>query len=174
MAAAILAFSGKYASCLVCLRLPAFKVLNLNLSLNLPQFAEWQHIQVKPHVDITDITRAKGKMAKDRYHHIVRKALEQEGWTITDDPLILETLKRDLEIDLGAERLIAAERGKEKIAIEIKSFLGLSQIHDFYKALGQFNYYSLALEEQEPDRTLFIYSAAIGFVHLGWHFPFGD
>ncbi len=95
-------------------------------------------------------------MAKDRYHHIVRKALEQEGWTITDDPLILETLKRDLEIDLGAERLIAAERGKEKIAIEIKSFLGLSQIHDFYKALGQFNYYSLALEEQEPGRTLFL------------------
>lgn len=95
-------------------------------------------------------------MAKDRYHHIVRKALEQEGWTITDDPLILETLKRDLEIDLGAERLIAAERGKEKVAIEIKSFLGLSQIHDFYKALGQFNYYSLALEEQEPDRTLFL------------------
>ncbi len=54
MAAAILAFSGKYASCLVCLRLPAFRVLNLNLnlSLNLPQFAEWQHIQVKPRVMI--------------------------------------------------------------------------------------------------------------------------
>ena len=57
MAAAILAFSGKYASCLVCLRLPAFKVLNLNLnlSLNLPQFAEWQHIQVKPHVKLCNI-----------------------------------------------------------------------------------------------------------------------
>ena len=64
MAAAILAFSGKYASCLVCLRLPALRVLNLNLnlylnlnlnlnlSLNLPQFAEWQHIQVKPHVNL--------------------------------------------------------------------------------------------------------------------------
>jgi hypothetical protein len=95
-------------------------------------------------------------MARDRYHRIVRSALEAEGWVITDDPLIIETLKRDLEVDLGAERLIAAEKGLEKIAVEIKSFLGLSQIHDFYKALGQFNYYSLALEEQEPDRSLFL------------------
>ena len=95
-------------------------------------------------------------MAKDRYHYIVRQALEDEGWVITDDPLIVETLKRDLEVDLGAERLIAAEKGKEKIAVEIKSFLGLSQIHELYKALGQFNYYSIALEEQEPDRILYL------------------
>ncbi|MCO6493882.1 MAG: hypothetical protein J5I98_36015 [Phaeodactylibacter sp.] len=53
MAAAIPAFSGKHASSLVRLRLPAFEALNLNLSLNLnlPQFAEWQHIQVKSHVE---------------------------------------------------------------------------------------------------------------------------
>nr|WP_084669062.1 element excision factor XisH family protein [Spirulina major] len=28
-------------------------------------------------------------MAKDRFHFIVRNALEKEGWTITDDPLFL-------------------------------------------------------------------------------------
>lgn len=42
-------------------------------------------------------------MARDRYHRIVRSALEAEGWVITDDPLIIETLKRDLEVDLGAD-----------------------------------------------------------------------
>lgn len=80
-------------------------------------------------------------MAKDKYHFLVKKALEDEGWTITDDPLIIDTPNRDLEVDLGAEKLIGAEKGNLKIAVEIKSFLGLSQIHEFYKALGQFNYY---------------------------------
>ena len=68
----------------------------------------------------------------------------------------MATATRTLEIDLGAERLIGAEKEGEKIAVEIKSFLGVSEIHDFYKALGQFNYYFLALRRQEPDRVLFL------------------
>ena len=27
-------------------------------------------------------------MAKDIYHNLVKQALENEGWTITDDPII--------------------------------------------------------------------------------------
>jgi XisH protein len=95
-------------------------------------------------------------MAKDKYHEDVKIALLKEGWTITQDPLYVETAARTLEIDLGAERLIGAERNGEKIAVEIKSFLGVSEIHDFYKALGQFNYYFLALRRQEPERILFL------------------
>ena len=95
-------------------------------------------------------------MAKDRYHNIVKQALKDNGWIITEDPFYIQTFKRRLEIDLGAERVLAAEKGNEKIAVEIKSFLGLSEIHEFYKALGQFNYYQLALEDIEPDRTLFL------------------
>lgn len=59
-------------------------------------------------------------------------------------------------MDLGAERLIGAEKGEEKIAVEIKSFVGLSEIHEFYKALGQFNYYQLALEEIASNRKLYL------------------
>lgn len=33
-------------------------------------------------------------------------------------------LESKVKIDLAAERLIAAERGEEKIAVEIKSFIG--------------------------------------------------
>jgi XisH protein len=95
-------------------------------------------------------------MAKDKYHDIVKEALTAEGWTVTDDPLYIPTLKRTLRIDLGAEKVIAAEKGSEKIAVEIKSFVGLSDIHEFYKALGQFNYYQIALEDNEPERMLFL------------------
>ncbi|NEO60908.1 MAG: fatty-acid oxidation protein subunit alpha, partial [Moorea sp. SIO4G2] len=56
----------------------------------------------------------------------------------------------------GAERLIAAERTGEKIAVEIKSFLNPSAITDFYSALGQFLSYRLALESVDPDRSLYL------------------
>ena len=95
-------------------------------------------------------------MAKDRYHNLVKKALQNQDWLITNDPLYIPTFKRRLEVDLGAERLIGAEKDNEKIAVEIKSFLGLSEIHEFYKALGQFNYYQLALEDDQPDRVLYL------------------
>lgn len=95
-------------------------------------------------------------MARDTYHELVKKALENEGWEITNDPLIVEAGKRKVQVDLGAERLIGAQKGEEKIAVEIKSFIGLSTLHDFYEALGQFNFYQFALEKKMPDRILFL------------------
>jgi hypothetical protein len=95
-------------------------------------------------------------MVKDKYHDIVKEALIAEGWTITDDPLYIPTLKRTLRVDLGAERVIGAEKDNQRIAIEIKSFVGFSDIHEFYKALGQFNYYQLAFEDIEPERMLYL------------------
>ena len=61
-------------------------------------------------------------MAKDLIHDVVKKALIADGWTITHDPYYLKANPHTLKIDLGAERLIAAEKGTEKIAVEIKSF----------------------------------------------------
>jgi hypothetical protein len=60
----------------------------------------------------------------DRYHYSVRAALVEDGWIIRDDPLHLEWGRRDLYVDLSAERLPVAERGTEKIAVEIKTFGG--------------------------------------------------
>lgn len=94
--------------------------------------------------------------AKDLFHEAVRIALQKENWTITDDPLKLEVAGAKLEIDLGAERLLAAQRGTEKIAVEIKSFLSDSPITDYHAALGRFLNYRLALELSEPDRTLYL------------------
>ncbi len=94
--------------------------------------------------------------AKDLFHNAVKVALQKEQWVITDDPLKLEVGGTKLEIDLGAERLLAAERQGEKIAVEIKSFLGDSPLTDYHAALGQFLNYRLALEINEPDRSLYL------------------
>lgn len=94
--------------------------------------------------------------AKDLYHDHVRKALETAGWTITHDPLSVKWLGRSLQIDLGAERIIAAEKGDEKIAVEVKSFIGDSPIEDLRDAVGQFVIYRAALRVGQPDRRLYL------------------
>jgi len=94
--------------------------------------------------------------AKDLFHETVKRALEKEQWTITDDPLELEWEEVKVKIDLAAEQLITAERGEEKIAIEIKSFIGTSAISDFHTALGQFLNYRIMLEVNQPERLLYL------------------
>ena len=76
--------------------------------------------------------------AKDIFHVPFVQALTKAGWTITDDPLIIPFGKRDLLVDIGAERLVAAERNGERIAVEIKSFISRSAVQDLKEALGQF------------------------------------
>lgn len=61
-----------------------------------------------------------------------------------------------MEIDLAAEKVIAAEKEGRKIAVEIKSFLNASAITDFHAALGQFLNYRLALQMTELDRVLYL------------------
>lgn len=72
--------------------------------------------------------------ARDIYHDNVKNALTKDGWVITHDPLRLEWGGKDLFIDLGAEQLIAAQKAERKIAVEIKSFVGKSDIDDLEKA----------------------------------------
>ena len=80
----------------------------------------------------------------------------KDGWTITHDPLRLEFGGVRGRADLGAVRLLAAERGVERIAVEVKSFLGPSPVADFEQALGQFNLYHVLLKRTDPHRTLFL------------------
>ena len=94
--------------------------------------------------------------ARDNFHNAVKKALIKEGWTITDDPLVVQFGGVDLYIDLGAEKLIAAEKDGKRIAVEIKSFLGSSLVKEFHIALGQFLNYQFALQETEPHRELYL------------------
>ena len=92
--------------------------------------------------------------AKDLYHAAVKTALIKDQWTITHDPLTLKLGKKDFYVDLGASQLLAAEKVDRKIAIEIKSFIGASNISEFHTAGGQFINYRVALEKEQPERTL--------------------
>ena len=94
--------------------------------------------------------------AKDVFHQAVRHALEKDGWTITNDPLLVDLKEVRVFIDLGAERLIAAESENETIAVEVKSFVGGSTISEFHTALGQFINYRLFLKISDPKRTLYL------------------
>lgn len=94
--------------------------------------------------------------AKDIYHEAVKEALKKEQWKVTHDPLYLAIGGIEMYIDLGAEPLLAAEKGGEKIAVEVKSFLQPSTIAEFHTAVGQFMNYRRALRSIEPDRRLYL------------------
>ena len=94
--------------------------------------------------------------AKDIFHDNVKNALIKDGWKITNDPLKLQWGNKDLYIDLGAEKLIAAQKENQKIAVEIKSFVGNSQVADLQQALGQYTLYLDIIEETEPERILYL------------------
>ena len=91
------------------------------------------------------------------HHGAVIQVLQADGWTITHDPLLIPCGDRRLFIDLGAERLtIGAERGPERIAVEIASFVADSPVRDLQEAVGQFVVYRAVLSQVEPERLLFL------------------
>jgi len=94
--------------------------------------------------------------ARDTVHNAARSALEKDGWTITHDPLTIKVDDLDFYIDLGAERLLAAQKAGQKIAVEIKSFLGTSEVTEFHLALGQTLNYRSALRKTQPERLLYL------------------
>jgi XisH protein len=95
-------------------------------------------------------------MGRDRFHNVVKRALEKEGWIVTEDPYAIQVGNVDFEIDLAAEQLLTAEREGRQIAIEIKSFIGSSNVSEFHTAMGQFLNYRDALAEIDPDRQLYL------------------
>jgi len=60
--------------------------------------------------------------SKDLFHDTVKTALEKDGWTVTDEHLFIQVEDIDFYIDLTAERILAAEKTGQKIAVEVKLF----------------------------------------------------
>ncbi len=95
--------------------------------------------------------------ARDLYHDAVKNALVKDGWTITHDPIRLRLRRgKNLFVDLGAERLLAAEKGTEKIAVEIKSFVRASDMKDLEDAVGQFVLYAHLMQRYYPEYVLYL------------------
>ncbi len=95
-------------------------------------------------------------MAKDLYHYIVREALEKDGWEIVEDPFVLKSGGLRMEVDLAAEKVIAATRENQKIIVEIKSFINKSKLHDFYEAKDQYDVYRKGLKKEGILHQLFL------------------
>lgn len=94
--------------------------------------------------------------ALDIFHESVKAALIKDGWTITHDPYTMTFGQRNVFVDLGAERPIAAEKHGEQIAVEVKSFLGSSDIRELEIAVGQYVFYRSLLARFDPERKLFL------------------
>ena len=92
----------------------------------------------------------------DFYHNTVKNALLKDGWIITDDPFVIEFKGLRLYADLGAEKLLAAEKTGQKVVIEIKVFNSISLITELEKAVGQYGIYRTFLKRINPDRQLYL------------------
>ncbi len=92
---------------------------------------------------------------------------------MTHDPYFMRFEGVEFFIDLGAEKVIAAEKDDQKIAVEIKSFSSPSPIADFHTALGQFMNYRMALVHQEPERILYM-AIPIDAYETFFCLPFGQ
>ena len=94
--------------------------------------------------------------AKDIHHDLVHRLLVADGWRITHDAYRIVVGRKNLFVDLGAEKNIAADREGKHIAVEVKSFEGQSEVHDLEVALGQYLVYLSFLRVQVPDRRLYL------------------
>jgi len=106
-------------------------------------------------------------MAKDLYHNDVKEALIKDGWKITHDPYYLDIAdKSPMEIDLGAEKMLCAERGLERILVEVKSFINRSLTYDFHQAYGQFRIYRRGVAKTDPSLILFMAIPEDAFIEI--------
>lgn len=100
--------------------------------------------------------------ALDRLHQTVKNALVKDGWTITNDPLVLKLPGRTLMVDLGAEKILLAEKESRQIAVEIKVFGSLSLMADLQQAVGQHTVYRKVLAQHYPQYELYTCDATSG------------
>jgi XisH protein len=108
--------------------------------------------------------------AKDRFHELVKQSLIQDNWIITDDPLLVRYGPTNLKVDLGAERVIGAQKKSEQIAVEIKSFLDPSAVNDFHAAIGQYLHYQLGFKYNQWERKLYL-AVPSDIYHSEFHKP---
>lgn len=73
-------------------------------------------------------------------------------------------------MDLGSEKLFAAEKDQRRIAVEVKSFIRPSPVQDLENALGQYVLYRSLLEESTNNQDRRLYLAIREAIYLDF-FP---
>src|SRR3954452_5260251 len=89
--------------------------------------------------------------ARDIYHETVKRALIKDGWTITHDPLKLSWGGKDMFVDLGATQLLAAEKGEQHIAVEIKSLSATPKWRIWHRRWGNISSIVPSCASENPN-----------------------
>lgn len=96
-------------------------------------------------------------MAKDLHHEALKVALEKDDQFILKENYPLEVDDEIIYfIDIFAEKYIIAQREKQWIVVEVKSFNKISKTYEFHSAIGQYITYHTALEYLKIKRQLFL------------------
>lgn len=90
----------------------------------------------------------------DKIHEAVKKALVQDGWTIKAENFQMRFKELKLYGDMEAHKIFA-EKGTRKIVVEVKSFIGVSLISEFQKALGQYHIYKDVLSQLKSEAKVY-------------------
>ncbi len=102
-------------------------------------------------------------MARDIIHGAVRNALIKDDWVITADPFRIQYEEFDLSADLSAERALSAEKGNQKIVVEVKSFVGRSFVRELQQAMGQYAMYLEFMSILDVDHKLFVAISTLAY-----------
>ncbi|MGV0027427.1 element excision factor XisH family protein [Phormidesmis priestleyi] len=94
-------------------------------------------------------------MKRSRFLLPLEIALAKDKW-INIQSLTLDYAGTDLNLDIIADKLISAEQGNLKIAVEVKSFGNPSVTYDFHQAVGQYLHYRMALSYLRIERTPYL------------------
>lgn len=91
----------------------------------------------------------------DKIHEVVKNALIKDGWTITAENFQMRFKELKLYGDMEAHKIFA-EKGTRKIVVEVKSFIGISVMSEFQKALGQYRIYKSVLSQLKPEAKVYL------------------
>lgn len=96
------------------------------------------------------MANGKGYLSRDSQNSADERRMDDYGRSAT------KVGTRMLYVDLGIEKLFAADKDGRRIAVEVKSFLGPSLVKDLEQALGQYIMYSQVLSRQYSECMLYL------------------
>jgi hypothetical protein len=89
--------------------------------------------------------------AKDKFHDLVIRALQKEGWIVIKEQQRLYIESRILKVDLHLKN-----REEQEILVEVKSFDSGSPVSDITDAVGKYAVYRAILDDNEDNRPLYL------------------
>jgi len=96
----------------------------------------------------------------------VLRALQKDGWTILNKPLLIRTSEHNVFADCLLERKNNG-RNEQAIILEVKCFANpLNDLPEFYAAIGQYQFYQAALAVNQTAISVYLAIPSLAFERL--------